>query len=489
MPALYAVHNSAPEDPSIPLQQAYTAESASSAPTQKSSGQTQQGLAQPRHSSAETQQDATQTQYGSAAASKQQPGHSTAAQRQTSSAQQADRLAHGVDGSNTNAVSAGQADCGEDLHAALHGPHRMQAKMSMLPSLRELQTQRRSDSSVCAASTQNPQQAAVVDEEFPRVCYTDEAFASKLMENAASPAVDVMQKVQECNETLLRSDPDASAVHSKQNLTQNERQGAQLPALESVASPQHTDINISQQSNMEDVTQHDSDWPSEDADKLQSLKFNISNMRWQQLTQEEVFGSTPHEPSAPFLPSINLLQQFSDLGSADQPAQAMDSDAQAGQQSHAQYDCAQQPPVLADSDNCMTKVQKIHHKKLPVSQASVPAQHDAELNAPEPLTSSLRHSDLPLDHEVTFDLSGAQVLTSEGEGQRTDETKPAGIAWTHGDCMTFGTTTEYEMSAVSRKIVSVTCGWATIDAHAFEVQDVIDAYIKAVCLDSFDVTL
>ena len=83
---------------------------------------------------------------------------------------------------------------------------------------------------------------------------------------------------------------------------------------------------------------------------------------------------------------------------------------------------------------------------------------------------------------MAINLMGAQVLTPDGEWQPLNMKAQAGTAWTSGECMTIGTTTEYQMCAVSKKIVSVTCVWATIDAFALSVQDMMDVYEKVVGL-------
>ena len=84
-------------------------------------------------------------------------------------------------------------------------------------------------------------------------------------------------------------------------------------------------------------------------------------------------------------------------------------------------------------------------------------------------------------------LTGAQVLTPDGEWQPVTQKAQPGTAWSRGNCMTLGCTIEYEMCALSKKIAHVTCGWATIDAYALEVQDMIDVYIKVVGPELFDV--
>jgi len=83
---------------------------------------------------------------------------------------------------------------------------------------------------------------------------------------------------------------------------------------------------------------------------------------------------------------------------------------------------------------------------------------------------------------ATINLDGAQVLTPEGWKPASNQSEP-GTAWEHGRCMTIGMTLQYEMSASSRQIVAVKCGWATIDAFAWSVQDVLDMYIKRAGLD------
>ena len=85
-------------------------------------------------------------------------------------------------------------------------------------------------------------------------------------------------------------------------------------------------------------------------------------------------------------------------------------------------------------------------------------------------------------NDVTVHLDGAQVLTPDGWQPVTRPSEP-GTAWEDGTCMTIGTSLAYEICASTGQIVAVTCGWATIDAYAWTIQDALDIYIKCAGLD------
>ena len=145
------------------------------------------------------------------------------------------------------------------------------------------------------------------------------------------------------------------------------------------------------------------------------------------------------EPSSVFLPSLDLLAQFDGL----------DSDLE---------------DVLDHDMSSVTDATEVN----------------AASRSPDPKDTAAASNDQgPADEgsSMVVNLNGAQVLTPEGWQPVTNKSE-AGTAWEQGNCLTIGMTLQYQMCAESGKIVVVTCGWATIDAYAFTIQDMLDMYIK-----------
>ena len=119
--------------------------------------------------------------------------------------------------------------------------------------------------------------------------------------------------------------------------------------------------------------------------------------------------------------------------------------------------------------------------------ASIDAEGSASLSGPTSQAAAVEDAqkmqELYDQASSAINLDGAQVLTPEGWKPVSNQSEP-GTAWDHGRCMTIGMTLQYEMCASSRQIVAVKCGWATIDAFAWSVQDVLDMYIKCAGLDN-----
>jgi len=166
-------------------------------------------------------------------------------------------------------------------------------------------------------------------------------------------------------------------------------------------------------------------------------------------TSGSTMNSTFSAPSANpgYLPSIDLLGQFGEPAqqSMGAPAAATDSASSDAEGSTSASGPTSQAAAVDDAQ----KMQEL------CDQAS----------------------------SATINLDGAQVLTPEGWKPASNQSEP-GTAWEHGRCMTIGMTLQYEMSASSRQIVAVKCGWATIDAFAWTVQDVLDMYVKCTGLDN-----
>ena len=78
---------------------------------------------------------------------------------------------------------------------------------------------------------------------------------------------------------------------------------------------------------------------------------------------------------------------------------------------------------------------------------------------------------------MMVNLNGAQVLTPDG-WQSVSSRTPLGTAWEQGNCLTIGMTLQYHLSGSSGQIVAVTCGWATLDAFAWTIQDMMSLYIR-----------
>lgn len=78
---------------------------------------------------------------------------------------------------------------------------------------------------------------------------------------------------------------------------------------------------------------------------------------------------------------------------------------------------------------------------------------------------------------MAVNLNGAQVLTPDG-WQPVTSNIPIGTAWEQGNCLTIGMTLQYHLCATSGKITDVTCGWATVDAYAWSLEDMMEVYIR-----------
>ena len=142
-----------------------------------------------------------------------------------------------------------------------------------------------------------------------------------------------------------------------------------------------------------------------------------------------------------FLPKLDLLAQFSaSISSAEDRASHMLNDANA------------------------------------VEDAPAAPGEDASDTAPPGCNQGLADSDEG-ESRMIVNLNGAQVLTPDGWQSMSSRT-PLGTAWEQGNCLTIGMTLQYHMSASSGQITAVTCGWATLDAFAWTIQDMMSLYIR-----------
>ena len=107
--------------------------------------------------------------------------------------------------------------------------------------------------------------------------------------------------------------------------------------------------------------------------------------------------------------------------------------------------------------------------------AAAPGE-DAADTAPAGCNQGLAESDEG-EFRMMANLNGAQVLTSDG-WQSISSRTPLGTAWEQGNCLTIGMTLQYHVSASSGQIAAVTCGWATLDAYAWTIQDMMSLYIR-----------
>lgn len=141
------------------------------------------------------------------------------------------------------------------------------------------------------------------------------------------------------------------------------------------------------------------------------------------------------------LPKLDLLAQFSESNSS-----AEDRESDMLDDANAAQDAAASP----DEDTADT--------------------------APPGFDQALADSDEG-ESRMMVNLNGAQVLTPDGWQSLSSRT-PLGTAWEQGNCLTVGMTLQYHMSASSGQITAVTCGWATLDAFAWTIQDMMSLYIR-----------
>ncbi len=374
IPALQAVHESAPDDPSIPLQLNY-----------------------PNAQSPLTPKPFPPTPLPASQQGKQQPADRPAS---AAAAMAADASEHRV----------GRRDRGDKK--------RGKPQSVRLAGLRQIQGQVLEDEEAWTASQQSVMshqsgsavEPAVEEEEMSRVWYRPGSPDEARMSSRASELV------------ISESEMGSQA----QQQQPEERRKPQLQSKSEESSP----AADAQQSSASAAVM---------SDNLGASTTATGSARY------STFSAPSADPG--YLPSIDLLGQFG--GPAHQgmeaPAAATDSASTAAEG----YASLSGPTSQAAAVEGAQKMQELY------DQAS----------------------------SATINLDGAQVLTPEGWKPTSNQSEP-GTAWEHGRCMTIGMTLQYEMSASSRQIVAVKCGWATIDAFAWSVQDVLDMYIKCAGLDN-----
>lgn len=456
--------------------------------------------------------------------SKKQPRDSTQAQTDTVSSKQAADASGAVVTEDKNADDGVESAYIEDVCPV--GNRKLNA--SMLPMLRELQAKMRSDPGVQTALKYNLPEHVKADDSIqalPKLCYTSDAFGSELMQAAADSAAKSEQTLQaaakfaaqseqalqdEDSSPIAPSSSDGKNIKSKQEDQGSDFQETPIAETDSQVPESQADSQAGGTTSQQLGTGGDRSWHEASAVVRNAvakhlLKSKVSGARWQAEEEEagvdveEEDAGVDMEPGLPFLPGIDLLQQFAgpssnySLGNNEQPLQnAVPNSGQVQQglspdaghaQDHAQpLQTNESPPNESHKNEPSSGV-----GDMPESMSS--AQQQDESESSKATFSERNAANRRTVNGSSLNLNGAQVLTPEGEWKRLDSGSQAGTAWTSGDCMTINTTTEYEMSAVSKQVVCVTCGWATIDAYALSERDVIDVYIKAVGLDRFDLAV
>jgi len=368
IPALQAVHESAPDDPSIPLQLNY-----------------------PNAESPLTPKPFPPKPLRTSQQGKQQPTDNLTA----------DAAAMAVDAPEQR---VGRHD---------HGDKKRRKPQSVrLAGLRQIQGQVLADEEAWTASVMFRKSSSAVElpveeEEMPRLWYRQGSPDEARMSSGSSQLV-----------------TSQSEVGSQAQQQQPEERREQL--LQSVA---------------EDSSAADA--------QQSSASFVNDNVGASTTTTGSARYPNISAPSADpgYLPSIDLLGQFGEPAQQSMTAPAAATDSASTN--------AEGSASLSSSKSQAAAVEEAQKMQELCDQAS----------------------------SATINLDGAQVLTPEGWKPASNQSEP-GTAWEHGRCMTIGMTLQYEMSASSRQIVAVKCGWATIDAFAWSVQDVLDMYIKCAGLDN-----
>ncbi|DBA83865.1 hypothetical protein WJX77_008005 [Trebouxia sp. C0004] len=382
IPALLAVHESAPDDPSTPLQLNYPNAESPLTPKPfppKPTRTRQQG--------------------------KQQP---------------ADRLAAAAMAADVPEHVTSRSDCGNNKRSK---PQRVR-----LAGLRQIQGQVSEDEEAWSATQASRQSSSALglaaeQEEMSRLWYRqgcpDEARLS------SSDSEQAMSESQ-TGSRAQQQQPEEQRTQQLQSTTEDSSPAGD--AKQSSAPLMNDDLGLQT-------------W--------QELQASQNAAGASSTTSGPARSSTFSAPSADsgYLPSIDLLGQFGEPAQQSMEGAASVTDS-----------------ASSDAED--------------TASASGPASQAAALDDAPPMQELCDQAS-----SATVNLDGAQVLTPEGWKPMSNQSEP-GTAWEHGRCMTIGMTLQYEMSASSRQIVAVKCGWATIDAFARTVQDVLDMYIKSAGLDN-----
>lgn len=389
MPALFAVHESAPGDPSVPLQQAYPrpqdptpGEPPPSQPNSRSTRPAKQKAK--RASTASSQQGKSTPSSGSATAD---AASSDGGSSFSSASATAD--AAGSDGGSSS--SSGSRDAA--------GRSGWGFKTAKPPGYRHTVAQTPDGQQRGSVAAEEEEAGS---QECPCIWYFPEQFVgierdSEFAEEQRFVAEHILQQMQQ-------QGPEEAEV-----------------AIQSAQDTSPASADFSAASETKDMQSGSATQSAEQ--EMQQAAVYVPGLGAQ--------GAV----ASGFLPKLDLLAQFSESSgpNEDQVSQELD-DAHAAEDS-AHVDTA----------------------------GSTPAGFSQETLVPEGRT--------------VVNLNGAQVLTPEG-WQSVPSKTPIGTAWEQGNCLTIGMTLQYHMSASSGKITAVTCGWATLDAFAWTVHDMMNLYIR-----------
>ena len=385
MPALFAVHESAPDDPSVPLQRAQPQDPtpADPPPPQPNTRSTRLAKQQAKRASSASSQSTSSSGSATADAAGSGGGSSSSSGSATADA------AGGEGGSSSSSSS----------HDAT-GRSGWGFKIAKPPGYRQTVTQTPDGQQPWSVDAEEEEAGS---QEWPCIWYFPDQFVG-------------IERDQEF--------ADEEREVAEQILQQMQQQG-----------PQEAEV-VNQVA--QDISPANSDfWGASDTKDLQSDSVTQSAEQEMQEAAVNVPDVGAQDPAAAgFLPKLDLLAQFSETDgpNEDHTSQALDD-------AHVAVDSAD-------------------------TAGSTPAGFSQDIPVPD---ESLGRT--------VVNLNGAQVLTPEGWQSLPSKT-PLGTAWEQGNCLTIGMTLQYHMSASSGKITAVTCGWATLDAFAWTVHDMMNLYIR-----------
>jgi len=392
VPALLAVHHSAPDDPSIPLQRAYT----------------------------DTQTPIAPKPFASRSPKQPKPP--------------------------AEATSATGADANADVDDAVT------AEAAGASAGKGVENSRRKPKCVRLAGLRRMQEQVLEDDEVQSVL---QQYASSASDATIAPAWEagdkVLPRLLYMQEDVLEELSDTGDSELLHKLQEQDTGGKQQPPAEQHRQQDNEKSSVVAESSVvvTDASQSSGPPPNEESKSSTDKDGDLQRGQHSEATQAHMFGAAGEQSSSSSdnLPGIDLLAQFGEAETDPAPdqgssARLTDANVNAVEEDTVQSDA---PPQASDN------VKEQGHE-------------------PSDQTSS-----------GTINLEGAQVLTPEGWQPISNQSEP-GTAWEQGKCTTIGMTLQYEMCAASGKIVAVTCGWATIDAFAWTVQDVLDMYIKCTSL-------
>ena len=386
MPALLAVHESAPDDPSVPLQRAHP--QPQEPPLQGPQAFQAKGKTTPSAKPAErVGKQATTSKAKRASADSSQQDEST----QTGGSTIADGDGDSDDGNSSSSTSSGATDTpGWGF------------KTARPPGYRQKIAQTPGEQQAGPIAAEDKQEARL--QEWPHLWYPPQQLIGQIRD---SEFADEQRLVAE------------QILQQKQQQGLGETEAARQDAQDtSTAGSDFQTATILKPENLQ------SDRPRQSAEQdLQHPAANLSLAGVQDAT------------ASGYLPKLDLLAQFSE---SDNSTEGLTGDTSGDASAAEEIDAA---PTT--------------------DQHSVPGHADSNEG----------------ESRMVVNLNGAQVLTPDG-WQSMPSTTPLGTAWEQGNCLTIGMTLQYHMSASSGQITAVTCGWATLDAFAWTIQDVMDLYIR-----------